>query len=399
MLKVDEKEINDTFHLLGKYPLEKMPEFYDTLVMKYRTCIKRRVPGCEVNIFYQFNKMNRNKLLLDPMDDNVHYVGSLKLVDEKNGETYVEADLNKFPNKLLRKDHLIILNINFSPNEDLKDLRKILDVTIDENGFMSKETLATGIFGVGTIMGPLNYKSTISQAHEIAIKIISMLSKDHLVTEASGIELDESKCGLCGLCTISCPYNAITIESDKITYDKFKCKGCGTCVSVCPTHAIRMNINTSEKILKTIEILSKVKAKTKVIAFCCQSCGYAAADEAGLKKYQYNPNIYIVKVPCTGRIDANFMIKSFELGFDGIMIIGCKPDACKFIDGVDKARKKTRLVKDVLGDDIEDRLMFASLNAVEGRRFANDVNLFLYSLSKKKLFKKKRSKEEIAVEI
>ncbi len=379
---------------------KKMPEFFDIIAMKYRSCIKRRVPGCEVNIFYQFNKMNKNRLLLDPMDQNIHYAGSVEVVDEGNGETYVESDLNKYPNKLLRKDHLIILNINLIPNDDLKELRKKLDFTLEEDGFMSQETLATGIFGVGTIMGPLNYRTTISQAHETVIKIISMLSKDHLITEAIGIELDESKCGLCGLCTISCPYNAITIESGKISYDKFKCKGCGTCVSVCPTNAIQMNLNTTEKILKTIETLSKARAKTKVIAFCCQSCGYAAADEAGLKKYQYNPNIFIVKVPCTGRIDASFMIKSLESGFDGVMIIGCKPDACKFIDGVDKARKKTRLVKDVLANDTEDRIIFSSLNAVEGRRFADNVNLFLYALSRKKLLKnKKKPKEEVLVEI
>jgi len=160
-----------------------------------------------------------------------------------------------------------------------------------------------------------------------------------------------------------------------------------------------MNINTSEKILKSIEILSKFKAKNKIIAFLCQSCGYAAADEAGLKKYQYNPNIFILKVPCTGRIDASFMIKSFEFGFDGVMIIGCKPDACKYIDGVDKARKKTRLVKDVLGDAVEDRLMFASLNAVEGKHFANLVKEFNYKLFKNKLPKKKKPKEEVAIEI
>ncbi|GAH12280.1 unnamed protein product, partial [marine sediment metagenome] len=131
-----------------------------------------------------------------------------------------------------------------------------------------------------------------------ALKIISLLSKDYLIAEFTGIELDENKCGLCGLCLKICPYNAITIESDRISIDKFKCKGCGTCASICPTNAIDLNIDTSEKTLATIEILSKFRAAPKIIAFCCASCGYAAADDAGLKKISYSPNIFIVRVPC-----------------------------------------------------------------------------------------------------
>ena len=373
---------------------ENMPDFYNTLAMKYKLCIKLRLPSTKVNIFYPMSRMDQNKPLLNPMDEKHHYIlGSIKILDNKR-KNYVLADGLRY------ESDLIVLNTNFVPNKDLKELRKSLDFTLSPDGFMSKETLASGIFGLGTIMGPLDYHTTISQANETAIKIISLLSKDHLVTEATGVEINESKCGLCGLCTISCPYNAITIENNKIILDKFKCKGCGTCVSVCPTNAIQMNIDTTDKLSKTIEVLAKSKSNYKIIAFCCQSCGYAAADEAGLKKITYDPNIFIVRVPCTGRIDANFLIKSFELGFDGVMVIGCKKDACKYIDGVEKARKKTELVKEILGNQIEDRLMFETLNVVEGRNFARLVNAFklkLYKISKGIPIKEEK-KEEIKTE-
>ena len=142
------------------------------------------------------------------------------------------------------------------------------------------------------------------------------------------------------------------------------------------------------------------QARRAACAAHLKSCGYAAADEAGLKKITYDPNIFIVRVPCTGRVDANFLIRSFELGFDGVMVIGCKKDACKYIDGVEKARRKTELVKEILGDEIQDRLMFETLNVVEGKNFAQLVNGFklkLYKISKGIPIKEQK-KEEIKTE-
>ncbi|MHA1229430.1 MAG: FAD-dependent oxidoreductase [Candidatus Helarchaeota archaeon] len=349
-------------------------EFRDLLALKYLDMIKIRCTNCDINIFYEIEKCN-NKFLLDPMDPRIHYVENIEIIKSGN-KKFILADDKKY------EADLIILNVNMVPNSDIDKLRRTMDFTLNENGFMSEETLASGIYGVGTIMGPLSYKSTISQANELAVEIISLLSRDYVMAESSGIEIDEEKCGFCGLCTISCPYNAIIIEENKIMVDKFKCKGCGTCVSVCPTEAIKMNIDTSEKILKSIDIISKYDERPKIIAFCCKSCGYAAADDAGLKKIQYNPNVFIVRVPCTGRVDTHFILKSLEKGIDGVLIIGCKQNACKYIDGSEKLRRKVMLIKDVFGDKIKNKLMHTSLNAVEGNNFVKIVDTFYNNLLK-----------------
>ncbi|MFX1345609.1 MAG: hydrogenase iron-sulfur subunit [Promethearchaeota archaeon] len=345
-------------------------KLHDILALKYLSCINVKNPECIVNVFYDLNKINdNNDFLLNSSDPRFHYVNKIKIV-EKNNEKRIIADSMEYPSDL------IILNLTIVPNKDLKAFRKTMDFTLDDYGFMSEETLASGIYGVGTIFGPLDYNTTISTANNVALKVISLLSQDYLIAEFSGIEINEEKCGLCGLCSKICPYNAITIESDKISIDKFKCKGCGTCVSVCPTNAIDLNIDTSEKFLKTIEVFSKYKKSPKIIAFCCGSCGYAAADDAGLKKISYNPNIFIVRVPCTGRVDINFIIKSFERGFDGVMVIGCNKNACRYIDGVERIDNKIKLLKKILGSKYSNRVILQHMNAVEGYKFAEIVNNF-----------------------
>ena len=375
LLRLSNKKPITTISVIQEVgPSKYLANYSEILAEKYIEDIKIRNPDCEVNIFYDLSKLkDKNEILL--RSTNPKFIYANKITIESNKDVnYVIADSIEFPSDL------IVLNIKYVPNKDLKDLRKYMDFTLDDNGFMSEETLASGIYGVGTIFGPLDYNSTISTTNNIALKIISLLSKDYLIAEFTGIELDENKCGLCGLCLKICPYNAITIESDRISIDKFKCKGCGTCASICPTNAIDLNIDTSEKTLATIEIFSKFRAAPKIIAFCCASCGYAAADDAGLKKISYSPNIFIVRVPCTGRIDTNFIIKSFELGFDGVMIVGCRQDACRYIDGIEKVENKIRLLRNIISPKYRERIILEHMNAVEGNKFAEMANKFYIQL-------------------
>ena len=140
---------------------------------------------------FLFNENNEQEyqFLLNPKHKRLHYTKDLKIMVDDNQKIIV-SDSKKY------LTDLIILNINFIPNKDLKELRKKLDFTLDNHGFMSEETLASGIFGVGTIMGALNYSSTISKANELAIRIISILSNEFLNTEFTGIEIDVNKCGV-----------------------------------------------------------------------------------------------------------------------------------------------------------------------------------------------------------
>jgi F420-non-reducing hydrogenase iron-sulfur subunit len=86
----------------------------------------------------------------------------------------------------------------------------------------------------------------------------------------------------------------------------------------------------------------------KIIVFCCQWCSYAAADLAGSMRLQYPPNIHIIKVPCTGRVDVLHILHAFECGADGVFVSGCLPGDCHYVSGNYWAVNRVKRVKKIL---------------------------------------------------
>jgi coenzyme F420-reducing hydrogenase delta subunit len=113
----------------------------------------------------------------------------------------------------------------------------------------------------------------------------------------------------------------------------------------------------------------------KILAILCNWCSYAGADLAGVSRMQYPPNIRVVRVPCSGRVDPLFIMKSLQSGFDGVLISGCHPGDCHYISGNYVARRKFAVLKPLLEFiGIEpDRVQFSWISAGEGERFATVV--------------------------
>jgi len=113
----------------------------------------------------------------------------------------------------------------------------------------------------------------------------------------------------------------------------------------------------------------------KIVAFLCNWCSYAGADLAGVSRIQYPPNIRIIRVPCSGRINPLFIIKALQYGADGVLVSGCHPGDCHYISGNLVARRKFTLLKkflDYMGIESE-RVNFSWVSAAEGEKFSRVV--------------------------
>lgn len=116
----------------------------------------------------------------------------------------------------------------------------------------------------------------------------------------------------------------------------------------------------------------------KIIAFFCNWCTYTAADLAGVSRMKYAPNVRIIRVMCSGRIDPEIVAKAFYLGADGVLMGGCHPGDCHYQSGNHKTLRRYKLLKKLmpqLGVE-QERLRLEWISASEGDKVQRVCNEF-----------------------
>ncbi len=113
----------------------------------------------------------------------------------------------------------------------------------------------------------------------------------------------------------------------------------------------------------------------RIVAFLCYWCSYTGADAAGTARLKYPPNVDIVRLMCSGRIDPELITTAFAQGADGVMVCGCHIGDCHYISGNHKTMARMPLLKRTLTDlGIEpDRFVHEWVSAAEGEKFARLV--------------------------
>jgi F420-non-reducing hydrogenase iron-sulfur subunit len=114
----------------------------------------------------------------------------------------------------------------------------------------------------------------------------------------------------------------------------------------------------------------------KIVGFLCNWCSYRGADLAGTARIKSAPNVRSLRVMCSGRVDPTFVLKAFQLGADGVLVLGCHPGDCHYKEGNYKALRRMALLKKMLAQlgIEEERFMLEWVSASEGDRFASIVN-------------------------
>jgi coenzyme F420-reducing hydrogenase delta subunit len=119
----------------------------------------------------------------------------------------------------------------------------------------------------------------------------------------------------------------------------------------------------------------KEKFEPNIIGFLCNWCSYAGADLAGTSRIQYPPNLKVIRVMCSGRVNPIFVINALQQGADGVLIGGCHPGDCHYERGNYLARRRMAVLKNLLeyaGIDPR-RVRMTWVSAAEGNKFAEVV--------------------------
>ena len=115
-----------------------------------------------------------------------------------------------------------------------------------------------------------------------------------------------------------------------------------------------------------------IEFKPRIVGFLCNWCSYAGADLAGVSRIQYPPTLRIVRVMCSGRVDLALILEAFRSGADGVLVAGCHPGDCHYVQGNYMMERRFAFLKeamDQLGIEPE-RLRLEWISAGEGEKFA-----------------------------
>ncbi|MBD3169496.1 MAG: hydrogenase iron-sulfur subunit [candidate division Zixibacteria bacterium] len=253
-----------------------------------------------------------------------------------------------------------ILNLSYRQGTDLPTLKY---------GFPDShyicfpyETRRTAIYAAGCVRAPMDSYQAQHDASGAALKAIQAmeaLSVGKAVHPRAGDlsfpDFFLQRCTQCKRCTEECPFGSLD-EDDKGTPKPnfFRCRRCGICLGSCPERIISFknySVPIGSHMIRSIEIPEEIEEKPRVLVFICENDALPSFDIAGLKRLQYSPYIRLIPVRCLGALNTVWIADALSAGFDGILLIGCKPGEnyqCHFVRGSQLAEYRMGNVKEKL---------------------------------------------------
>lgn len=357
--------------------------------MKNAYAIKERYPEVDITIFYidirAFGRMYE-EFYKKVQSTGIKFVrGKVGEITETEDKRLIVSYENTLQGEILQEEFdLVVLA---TAVEGKNDLGTILGIGIGEDGFYEVahpklrpvETNVRGIFVAGCASGPKDIQDSIASAGLAAAKVAKLVLGEKIEIDPFFAFVDPEKCIGCRICESVCNFRAVSVER-KAFVNPYSCVMCGICVSACPVSAIDMGFFSNEGIEAMIDALAEERnADPLVLTFACWYCAYGALDLAGTLKVQYEPNVRVIRVPCSGRVDPMWILRALRNGIDGVLVAGCRLGECHFRYGNYKAKDRIDLLKNALGflGIDSERLEYVWHSAGEGEAMAKDVDKFI----------------------
>ena len=362
--------------------------------------IKEHWPDVKIYVFYvdirAFGK-GFEDLYKRAKGEGVIFIRGLpaEVVEDRKTQNLWLLGENTLQKELYRVNAgMVVLSIGIEPCSDSDVIQRLFTLSRTPDGFFMEahpklrpvDAPTGGIFLAGCAESPKDIKDSVTQASAAAARAGILMAQGKVTVEAITPRPIPENCKFCGLCARVCPYNAILVDKEKERVEVIEaaCTGCGTCGAECSFDALHMRHFTNAQILAQIDALTEIEADKKIVAFCCNWCAYAGADFAGVSRMQYPPNVRIIRTMCSGRISTKFVEHAFSRGAGAVLVAGCHPGDCHYIDANVQTQKRVeKLWKKMgrLGVDKE-RLQLLWASAAEGEKVASKVREMKAKLDK-----------------
>jgi coenzyme F420-reducing hydrogenase delta subunit/Pyruvate/2-oxoacid:ferredoxin oxidoreductase delta subunit len=235
---------------------------------------------------------------------------------------------------------------------------------------------------IGASRDVQNLSGAIDDVGNVVLTLNTFLGNGEKMPPATAAVVDRNKCCICLTCYRSCPHGAIYYD-DKAIISPLACQACGICAGECPQDAIQVTRFEDAAILEEVRAAAASPAAApRLVAFCCQNSAYEAGLMARAFQLPLPEGLAMIKVPCAGKIDIDYIMSAFVEGADGVLVMTCHPGNCKSEHGNLHARSRVELVQQMLEDAGGDpsRLKFVTLASNMGFEFAARTREFAESI-------------------
>ena len=289
---------------------------------------------------------------------------------------------------------LLILATPLVPQKDVTVLASLLKIPLDSHGFFPdvrfrlrpRDHIERGIYVCGAAHYPGDIQETTFQASSAAARAFNLLRQKQAISEGPVAVVDATLCTGCGSCVEICPFQAINLkEQDGLlsisVVDPLLCKGCGLCAPTYPVKAISLQGSSDPQLMAQIKaLLSSEQGRNRplILGMLCEWSAYAAAELAGARHLQYPPHLRIIPLRCAGRIDPYHILWAFLNGADGVLVGGCPPGKCHYVNGNQQAERRVAKLIDALaarGFEI-DRLRLKWFQPDDASAFVEEISMF-----------------------
>jgi quinone-modifying oxidoreductase subunit QmoB len=225
------------------------------------------------------------------------------------------------------------------------------------------ETRRSGIYSAGCVRRPMDMAAAATDGAAAALKAVQSVEKASAgaavhprVGDLSFPSFFLQKCTMCGRCSQECPFGAIELTPGKNTpfVVTNRCRRCGTCLGACPVQIISFDdysVDIVASMIKAVEIPEGDDEKPRILVLACENDAYPALDMAGIHRYQFPASLRVIPVRCLGSVNAIMAADAFSRGFDGVLLLGCKPGddyQCHFIRGSELLTTRMDNVRETL---------------------------------------------------
>jgi len=287
----------------------------------------------------------------------------------------VDVSIEFFDNVLhgpvvLRPDVLVVEEAIRS-HPQASDVAQVLGIDRDAEGFLQSDNVhffptrsnREGVY----VVGPARLSSSLAEgwkdAQNAVLEVRQLLGKGKRVVPREKAKIHRGKCTICLTCFRVCPHGAIYWDN-RAVISPVACQGCGICASECPMDAIQLVDFRDDQIEDQILQLSATSVDgPQMIAFCCQNSAYEAAQMARVVGGSAPKGLQIVKVPCAGKVDVDYILTAFKAGVDGVLVLACHKDNCKSQQGNTFAEWRVEHAGNMLEESglEKERLCFATI--------------------------------------